>query len=148
MREFKKAIFRTEQFQNPIPPEIQFCSVWEAHNEGNIRMSTNGYLDFTEELAGKNINNTGGASVGAISAYRFAGDPIWVTTSIPFSFTLKRANWNTNALPHRTDQVLTGIRFSFEIITTPYSEISDADLELFAEVTPDPQLDAFYDSCT
>ena len=130
------------------PAPLNYCAVWSAKNEGNIRMSTSGYLDFTEQLAGKNINNTGGASVGAISAYKFAGDSAWTSTNIPFSFTSKRATWDTNALHARTDQVLTGIRFSFEIITTPYSEISVSNIELFAEVTGGTQITSSYDSCS
>lgn len=145
MHTFKKNIFMTSDDDDPVT--LDFCAVWSAQNEGNIRMSTSGYLDFTAELAGKNIDTTPGLCVGEINAYKFAGDPVWVSASIPFSFTTKRATWNTNALPYRTDQVLTGIRFSFEIITTPYSEISASNLELFAEVTGSPQLIASYDSC-
>jgi hypothetical protein len=145
MHPFKKNIFKTSDDETIVV--FDFCATWSAQNESNIRMSTSGLLDFTLKLAGKNIDTTPGLSVGAISAYKFAGDPTWVSASIPFSFTLKKATWNTNALPVRSNQVLTGIRFSYEIITTPYSELSASNIELFAEVTGSPQLIASYDSC-
>lgn len=147
MHPFKKNIFKTSD-DDETPPTIDYCSTWEAHNESNIKMSTTGTIDFTAELGSRNIDNTPGLSVGTVYQYKFAGDPDWVSADIDMTFTLKKANWSTDALVARTDQVLTGIRFTIEIICTNASEISLPNVEQFAAVTPSPQLDAYYDTCS
>ena len=146
MRELRKEVYRLRR-RSITPEPINYCATWSAQNESNIRMSTTGILDFTAELGSRTINTTPGVSVGTITAYKFAGDPVWVSSSISIFFIHKKPTWDKNTLPVRTDQVLTGIRFSVEIICNDASEISLVDNELFAEVTGSPQLIASYDSC-
>lgn len=101
-------------------PSLGYCVTWEAHNLDNIKMSLTGSIDFTEELGSRNIN--AGASIGTITSYIVNG--ITYPSSIPMTFTLKKANFNTAALDAVMDSVLTVITFYVEIICTNASEIS------------------------
>lgn len=141
MNNIKKTIFKTG-FVDDTPEEL-YCAVWEAHNEGNIRMSLSGYFDFTDELAGRNIST--GISAGTITSY--VVDGVTVTASIPMTFTLKRANFNTNTLPVITDKVLTAFTYSIEIVCTNASEISITDAFIAAQETP-TQVDSYYNTCS
>ena len=121
---------------------VGYCSVWEAHNNGNIKMSIDGYIDFTTALAGRSIHT--GASVGTITYYRIDGTTI--TSSIPMTFTSTRAIIQNDHLPVVTDKVLTSIGFYIEIICTNASEISVSGENNAIEFPV--QIDSNYDNCT
>lgn len=139
MNEFKRHIFMTE-VEDYAPPSLNYCVTWEAHNLDNIKMSLSGTIDFTEELGARNIDT--GASIGAITSYIVNGTTI--PSSIPMTFTLKKANFNTSDLDAVEDDVLTVITFYVEIICTNASEISVSNT--LAAMEGDP-LNSSFDSC-
>lgn len=121
---------------------VGYCSVWEAHNNGNIKMSIDGYIDFTTALAGRNIST--GISVGTITQYRIDGTII--SSSIPMTFTSKKAVISNDHLPVVTDKVLTSISFYIEIICTNGSEIMVSGENNAIEIPE--AMDVYYDNCT
>ena len=144
MNNFKKNIYRTTM-EEDIPVE-SYCVIWEAHNEGNIKMSTTGFLDFTDMLAGRTILDSP-ASVGTITGYVIAGLGTF-PCSIPMTFTTSTADWGTNTLPVEIDKVLTSLIYSVEIIFNNASEYSIVDGQTNAIVEEGIQIDAYYNSCT
>ena len=144
MNNFKKNIYRTTMGEE-IPVE-SYCVTWEAHNLGNIKMSTTGFLDFTDILAGRTILDSP-ASVGTITGYIIVGMGTF-SCSIPMTFTTSRAEWNTNTLPVVTDKVLTSLIYSVEIIFNDASEYSIVDGQTNAIVEEGIQIDVYYNSCT
>ncbi|MBC7845574.1 MAG: Ig-like domain-containing protein [Flavobacterium sp.] len=123
---------------------VGYCSVWEAHNNSNISMSIDGYIDFTTALAGRSINTGSGVSVGTITQYRINGSI--VPCSIPMTFTSNQAIIHNEHLPVVLDKVLTSISFYIEIICTNGSEIFVSG-ENNAIDTPGA-MDSSYDDCT
>ena len=144
MNNFKKNIFKTF-IEEDIPVE-SYCVIWEAHNEGNIKMSTTGFLDFTDILAGRTILDSP-MSVGTITGYIIAGLGTF-PCSIPMTFTTSTADWGTNTLPVKIDKVLTSLIYSVEIIFNNASEYSIVDGQTNAIVEEGIQIDAYYNSCT
>lgn len=120
-----------------------YCAVWDAENQGNIRMSLDGYIDFTEALAGRTINT--GASSGSVESYVIDGNT--VSGIVNMTFTSTRAVFSTNTFPAVTNKVLTGITFFVEVTCTDGSTISVPDTTLFAMETPD-QTHSSYDTCS
>jgi len=118
MRLFRKSVYMTRR--NDEVPTLGYCVTWEAHNLDNIKMSLIGSIDFTEELGARNINT--GSSIGTITSYIVNG--ITIPSSIPMTFTLKKANFNTATLDTVENSVLTVITFYVNIICTNASEIS------------------------
>lgn len=146
MHPYKKLIYSKRTA--PIDVPASYCATWEAHNLSNIKMSLDGYIDFTEMLGTKNIDTTPGLSVGTITGYYIAGAPTTlVPCSVAMTFTTKKGNFSTDSLPVVTDKVLSSIVFQVEIITTPYSEISMSDIRLDGIVTGVGQIDSEYNSC-
>jgi hypothetical protein len=139
MNEFKRHIFMTE-VEDYVPPSLNYCVTWEAHNLDNIKMSLSGTIDFTEELGARNIDT--GASIGAITSYVVNGTTI--PSSIPMTFTLKKANFSTATLDAVMDSVLTVITFYVEIICNDSSDISVGNT--LAAMEGDP-LNSSFDSC-
>jgi len=140
---FKKMIY---MLSNPTEESIPlgYCVNWVADNESNIKMSTQGYVDFTDMLAGRSIHT--GASTGHITGYVIAGlAPL--TCDIPMSFTSSRATWITDTLPVVTDKVLTSLIYTVNIIFTDASEFDIIDEQTNAIVEPDPQITSAYNSC-
>jgi len=121
-----------------------YCVSWSAENEGNIKMSTVGYIDFTEMLAGRTINT--GASSGTITGYIIAGMSPFIC-SIPMTFTTSQAQWDTDTLPVETDKVLTSLIYTVNIIFNNATEFDIIDGQTNAVVEPDPQLTSEYNSC-
>ena len=121
-----------------------YCVNWTAANEGNIKMSTQGYIDFTAILAGRTIE-PGPLSVGTITGYIIAGVGTF-TCSIPMTFTTTKAQWNTDALPVVTDKVLTSLIYTVEVVFNDASEYLIADGQTNAVVIPG-QLTSEYNDC-
>lgn len=120
-----------------------YCVSWTAANEGNIKMSTEGYIDFTAILAGRTI--VGGLSAGTITGYVIAGMSPF-TCSIPMTFTTSRAEWNTDTLPVETDKVLTSLIYTVEVIFNNSDEYFITDEQTNATVIPE-QLTSSFDNC-
>ena len=142
MNSFKKNIYRTSIEEEPIVGN--YCVNWVAANEGNIKMSTSGYIDFTSMLAGRTINT--GASTGSITGYIIAGVGT-LGCEIPMTFTTSQAQWNTDTLPAVTDKVLTSLIYTVNIIFNNATEFDIIDGQTNAIVEPDPQLTSEYNSC-
>jgi len=124
---------------------VDYCVSWTALNEGNIKMSTTGEIDFTAMLAGRTIVG-GGASVGTITGYIIAGMGTFAC-SVPMTFTASKAQWNTDTLPVEADKVLTSLIYSVSIIFNDATEFDIIDGQTNAIVTPDPQLSSSYNDC-
>lgn len=140
MNNFKKNIFKINM-DNAV---ISYCVNWTASNDSNIKMSTIGYVDFTNILAGRTINI--GVSTGTITGYIIAGMSPF-TCSIPMTFTTSKAEWNTDTLPVETNKVLTSLIYTINIIFNDISEIDIIDEQTNAIIEPDPQLTSDYNSC-
>lgn len=139
MHPFKKMILSKRTA--PFPPDgLGYCVTWEAHNLSNIKMSLNGTVDFTEILGARTIN--AGASIGTITSYVVNGTTY--PTSIPMTFTLKKANFSTEALDAVTDSVLTVITFYIEIICNNGTDISEGNT---LGATEGDSLNSSYNSC-
>lgn len=121
-----------------------YCVNWTAANEGNIKMSTQGYIDFTQILAGRTIE-PGPLSVGTITGYIIAGVGTF-TCSIPMNFTTSKAQWNTDTLPVVTDKVLTSLIYTVEVVFDDASEYLIAGGQTNAVVIPG-QLTSEYNDC-
>jgi hypothetical protein len=108
-----------------------YCVNWTAANEGNIKMSSVGYIDFSAILAGRTIA-PGPVSVGTITGFTIAGmTPFVLSTPISMTFTASKAQWNTVALtPVVTDKVLTSLTYSVEVTCT-----NGDDLPAISETT-------------
>lgn len=130
--------------QTPTNNVPTYCAVWVASNDGNIKMSTNGYLDFTAMLAGRTIE-PGPLSVGTITGYIIAGMSPF-TCSIPMTFTSSKAEWNTDTLPVETDKVLTSLIYTVEIVFNDASEYLITDGQTNAIVIPG-QMTSSYNDC-
>ena len=122
-----------------------YCVNWTAANEGNIRMSTAGYIDFSAILAGRTIA-PGPVSVGTITGYVIAGVGTF-TCSIPMTFTASKAQWNTNTLPVVTDKVLTSLTYSVEVTCTNSDDLPAISETTNAAVTPGIQLTSLFNNC-
>ena len=142
MWSFKRNIYRTAE-DSELPIET-YCVSWVAANEGNIKMSTSGYIDFTAMLAGRTINT--GASTGSITGYIITGVGT-LSCEIPMTFTTSQAQWNTDTLPAVTDKVLTSLIYTVNIIFNNATEFDIIDGQTNAIVEPDPQLTSEYNSC-
>jgi hypothetical protein len=121
-----------------------YCTSWTAANEGNIKMSTQGYIDFTAILAGRTIE-PGPLSVGTIVGYIVAGVGTF-TCSIPMTFTTSQAEWDTNTLPVVTDKVLTSLIYNVEVVFNNSDEYSIVAGQTNAVVIPG-QLTSEYNDC-
>ena len=143
MNNIKKSIFKTEIFEDIIP-ELGFCTTWIAQNDGNTKMSLDGSVDFTEELGVKNIST--GTSIGTVTSYTIGGTTI--LTSIPMTFTTKKALFSETDLPTVTDRVLTVITFTIEIICTDATEINVYNHTTAAFEEIGTQFTADYNDCT
>lgn len=129
-------------------PIQEFCVNWTAENNLNIKMSTQGYIDFTEVLAGRTIQ-PGPLSVGTITGYRIAGMPEF-TCSIDMDFTSTRATWDTDLLPAETDKVLTTLIYSLELIFSDNSDYFIPNINYAGEtnaVVIPGQLTSSYNNC-
>lgn len=126
--------------EEEVPPSLNYCVTWEAHNLDNIKMSLSGTIDFTEELGARTIN--AGDSIGTITSY--VVNMTTVPCSIPMTFTLKKANFSTSDLAAVTDNVLTVITFYVEIICNDTSDFSLGNT--LAAMEGDP-LNSSFDSC-
>lgn len=140
MYNFKKSIFKTSDDEEVVE---NYCTTWIAENDSNIKMSLDGTVDFTEELAGRSIHT--GASTGVIKSYIIDGSI--VTTSIPMTFNSTQALFSVDTLVVETDKVLTGITFDINIICTDVSEIDLIDQSKYSVQIPGVQLVATYDDC-
>jgi len=121
-----------------------YCTSWTAANEGNIKMSTQGYIDFTAILAGRTIE-PGPLSVGTIVGYIVAGVGTF-TCSIPMTFTTSKAQWNTDLLPAVEDKVLTSLIYNVEVVFNNSDEYSIVAGQTNAVVIPG-QLTSEYNDC-
>lgn len=137
----KADMFKTP-FEEVITPLVGYCVDWQAFNEGDIKMSLEGEIDFTTILAGRNINI--GVSSGEITSYIIDGDTEVV--SIPMTFTSKKAIFSTDSLPVVSGEVLTVITFTVNIICTDVSEIDVIDKETSATEIP-TQTEASFSDC-
>lgn len=135
-------MLRTESA--PVLPVASYCVSWTASNEGNIKMSTSGYIDFTAILAGRTIMG-GGISVGTITGYVIAGISPF-SCSIPMTFLSSQALWETDSLPVETDKVLTSLIYSVEIVFNDATEFFITNEQTNAAVIPD-QTTSEYNSC-
>jgi len=122
-----------------------YCVNWTAQNNSNIKMSTVGYIDFTDTLAGRTVM-PGPASVGTITGYIIDGVGTFAC-SIPMTFTTFKAEWNTDTLPVVTDKVLTSLIYTVEVVFSDASEHSIINGQTNAIVIPG-QLDSSYNNCT
>jgi len=121
-----------------------YCVNWTAANEGNIKMSTQGYIDFTGILAGRTIE-PGPLSAGTITGYIIAGVGT-ISCSIPMTFTTSQAQWDTDSLPVVTDKVLTSLIYTVEVVFDDASEYLIAGGQTNAVVIPG-QLTSEYNNC-
>lgn len=121
-----------------------YCVNWTAENEENIKMSTQGYIDFSAILAGRTIE-PGPLSVGTITGYIIAGVGTF-TCSIPMTFTTSQAQWNTDLLPVETDKVLTSLIYTVEVVFNDASEYLISDGQTNAIVIPE-QMTSEYNNC-
>lgn len=146
MNGFRKSVYMTRR-EEVIPPELQYCVTWEAHNNDNISMSLNGFIDFTEELGSRNIADSP-VSTGMVTGYYIAGAPTTlIPCSIPMTFTTKKANFN-GTLPAPTDTVLTSIVFSVAITCTNADDLTPLeDIRTDGTVTGAGQVDSEYNTC-
>lgn len=141
MKGFRKSVYMTRREEET--PSLGYCVTWAAQNLDNIKMSLDGTIDFTEELGARTIN--GGTSLGTVTSYIVNG--VTYPASIPMTFTLKKANFSTNTLDAVTNDVLTVITFSVEIICNDASDITLSNITLSAMEVPD-QFNSSYDSCS
>jgi hypothetical protein len=121
-----------------------YCVNWTAANEENIKMSTQGYIDFTAILAGRTIQ-PGPLSTGTILGYIVAGVGTF-TCSIPMTFTTSQAQWDTDTLPVVTNRVLTSLIYNVEVLFNNGSTYSIVAGQTNAVVIPE-QLTSEYNDC-
>ena len=126
------------------PVITSYCVNWTAENNANIKMSTQGYIDFTGILAGRTIE-PGPLSVGTITGYIIAGVGT-ISCSIPMDFTTSQAQWDTDLLPVVTDKVLTSLIYTVEVVFDDASEYLIAGGQTNAVVIPG-QLTSEYNDC-
>jgi len=129
---------------SPISPIQEYCVNWTASNDGNIKMSTVGYIDFTTVLAGRTLKPSP-FSVGTITGYVIAGMSPF-TCSIPMTFTTTKAQWNTDALPVETNKVLTSLIYTVETMFSDNSDYFITDEQTNAIVIPG-QTTSSYNNC-
>lgn len=120
---------------------LGYCVVWTANNDGNIKMTLDGYIDFSVILAGRTIDT--GASTGTIILYRI--NSVDVVASIPMTFSSTQASFSTDTLTVVTNECLSSIDFSIEIICTNASEISILGSASVFEIPS--SMTYSYDSC-
>jgi len=142
MNEFKKNIYRQSI---SIGSNLSYCTNWTALNNGDIKMSSTGVVNFAPILGDRTINT--GVSFGYVDRYAIAGFEGFFSCYIPMTFTLSTANWDYDGFPVFIDQVLTGLRYTINIIFSDVSELDIYDKETYAEVLPDPQLTSEYNDC-
>lgn len=142
MNNFKKNIYKSNTEDDILIGS--YCVNWSAANELNITMSTTGYIDFTDILAGRLIDT--GASSGDVTGYIIAGVGTF-SCEIPMTFTTSQAQWDTDILPVETDKVLTSLIYTVNIIFNNATEFDIIDGQTNAIVEPDPQLTSEYNSC-
>jgi len=122
---------------------IRYCVSWTAANEGNVKMSTEGYIDFTEILAGRTI--VAGLSAGTITGYVVAGMSPF-TCSIDMDFTTSRATWETDSLPVVTNKVLTSLIYTVEVVFNNGDDYLISNEQTNAIVIPG-QLTSSFNNC-
>lgn len=141
MHPFKKMIYMLRTEITPETPEYSYCVNWIAANDGNIKMSTSGYIDFTAMLAGRTI----AFLYGEITGYVIVGMSPF-SCSIPMTFTDSKAEWDTNTLPVETDKVLTSLIYTVNVIFNDASEFDIIGEQTNAVVILD-QTTSSYNSC-
>jgi len=123
-----------------------YCIDWQAFNDGDIKMSLEGIIDFTTILNSTTpdrfIDTV--ASSGTVTSYIIDG--VTVPCSIPMTFSSKKAFFNDDGLTVVTGEVLTVITFTVLILCTNADEIDLVDLTLSAIETP-TQTEASYSGC-
>ena len=139
MNNFKRNIYRTSIEEEPIVEN--YCVSWTAANNGNIKMETSGYIDFTSMLAGRTIAFLD----GAITGYIIAGVGTF-SCEIPVTHTTSKAKWSTDSLPVVTDKVLTSLIYTVNIIFNNATEFDIIDGQTNAIVIPE-QTTSEYNSC-
>lgn len=137
-------IYMLRRESAPEPPVESYCVSWTAANNGNIKMETSGYIDFTAMLAGRTIM-AGPLSAGTITGYVVAGMSPF-SCSIPMTFTSSKAVWNTDSLPIEIDKVLTSLIYTVEIVFNNATEFSITNEQTNAIVIPG-QTTSSYNSC-
>lgn len=128
----------------PTPPIQEYCVNWTAANDGNIKMQTIGYIDFTAVLAGRTLK-PGPFTVGTITGYIIAGVGTF-SCSIPMTITTTKTSWNTDALPVVTDKVLTSLIYTVEAMFSDNSDYFITDGQTNAIVIPG-QITSSYNDC-
>lgn len=141
MHPFKKMIYMLRRESVPEPPVESYCVSWTAANNGNIKMETSGYIDFTSMLAGRTIAFLD----GSITGYIIAGVGTF-SCEIPMTHTTSKAQWSTDSLPVVTDKVLTSLIYTVNIIFNNATEFDIIDGQTNAIVIPE-QTTSSYNSC-
>lgn len=111
-----------------------YCVNWTAENNANIKMSTQGYIDFTGILAGRTIAIA--SCEGNITEYTIPGVPTPYTCSIPMDFTTSKAQWDTDLLPAVTDTVLNSLKYTVYVEFTDSSYYEIINEQTYGTVTP------------
>lgn len=117
-----------------------YCVEWTAINEGDIKMSLDGTIDFTNLLAGRTIHV---ASTGTVTGYIIDGTP--VSCSIPLTFDSTSGTFSDDGLSVVTGKVLTQITIHADIIFNDASELT-VDSVTSAMEFPDAST-ATYNDC-
>lgn len=116
------------------PVITSYCVNWTAENNANIKMSTQGYIDFTGILAGRTIAIA--SCEGNITEYTIPGVPTPYTCSIPMDFTTSQAQWDTDLLPAVTDTVLNSLKYTVYVEFTDSSYYEIINEQTYGTVTP------------
>ena len=120
-----------------------YCVTWTAANLDNIKMSTQGYINFSAILAGRTIAPVN--CEGNITGYIVDGTSY--TYSIPIDFsTSPFATWDTDLLPAVTDTVLNSLIYTVYIEFTDSSYYEIVNGQTYAVVIPG-QLTSEYNDC-
>ena len=127
-------------------PTTTYCVNWSAANIDNIRISTEGYIDFTTILAGRTIADSP-ISTGNVTGYIIAGETLVRPCSIEMDFTSVRATWSYSSLPPVTDKVISSLIYSVEIICTNSDELPPIYNEQTNAVVTSGQTTSSYNSC-
>lgn len=117
-----------------------YCVEWTAINDGDIKMSLDGTIDFTSLLAGRTIHV---ASTGTVTGYIIDGTP--VSCSIPLTFDSTSGTFSDDGLSVVTGEVLTQITIHADIIFNDASELT-VDSVTSAMEFPDAST-ATYNDC-
>jgi hypothetical protein len=121
-----------------------YCVNWTAANLDNIKMSTQGYIDFSAILAGRTILPT--SCEGNIIGYTVSGVGTFIC-SIPMDFSVSPlATWDTDLLPAVTDTVLNSLIYTVYVEFTDSSYYEIINGQTNAVVIPG-QLTSEYNDC-